>query len=106
MPIKQKKNPTSHLYRKLTAHAKKQCELHDEQCELYYKQYDISICNCYLSSSQHLGHNTFGIIEAFESKTGNGNIQRDLQEIERSLYPKYQDIISSIKVQYDLETKS
>lgn len=92
------------MYRKLTAHAKKQCELHDEQGELYYKQYDIPICNCYLSCSQHLGHNKFGIIEAFKSKTG--NIQRDLQELERSLYPKYQDIISSIKVQYDLETKS
>lgn len=35
------------------------------------------------------------------------NLQRDLQEFEQSLLPKYQDIISSIKVQYeDLETKS
>lgn len=60
VPVKQRS--------KLTAHAKIQCELHDERYELYCKQCDIPICTCCLSSSQHLGHDTFGITEAFNSK--------------------------------------
>lgn len=89
----------------MTTRAKNQCEMHDEQCELYCKQCDIPICSCCLSSSQHLGHDKFGIIEALKSKTD--DLQRDLQELEQSLLPNYQDTVSSIKVQYDdLETKS
>lgn len=103
VPVKQRKSSPS--YSKQTAHAKTQCELHEERYKLYCKQCDIPICTCCLSSSQHLGHDTFSITEAFNSKKN--NLQRDLQEFEQSLLPKYQDIISSIKVQYeDLETKS
>lgn len=48
--IKQRK--LSLLYRKLTTHAKNQCEMH-EQCELFCKQCDIPICSSCLSSSQY-----------------------------------------------------
>lgn len=79
--------------------------MHDEQCELYCKQCDIPICSCCSLFSHHLGHDKFSITEAFKSKTD--ELKRDLQELEQSLLPKYQDIVSSIKVQYDdLETKS
>lgn len=103
VPIKQKHS--SHLYTKLTTYANNQCEMHDEQCELYCKQCDIPICSCCSLSNKHLGHDKCGIIEAFKSKID--DLQRDLQEFEKRLLPKYQDIVSSIKVQYDdLETKS
>lgn len=93
------------MYRKLTTYANYQCKMHDEQCELYCKQCDIPICSCCSLSSHHLGHDKFSITEAFKSKTD--ELKRDLQELEQSLLPKHQDIVSSIKVQYDdLETKS
>nr|XP_034328409.1 E3 ubiquitin-protein ligase TRIM71-like [Crassostrea gigas] len=70
-------------------HPTKQCELHCEQC-------DIPICvQCI--SGEHLGHKPADISKIFENKKA--VLQRELQELEKSIYPKYKEIASNIPVQ-------
>ncbi|XP_052705306.1 uncharacterized protein LOC128181082 [Crassostrea angulata] len=76
-------------YRKCRKHPTKQCELHCENC-------DIPICvQCI--SGEHLGHKPVDISKIFENK--NEVLQRELQELEKSFYPKYKEIASNIPVQ-------
>ncbi|XP_034328409.2 tripartite motif-containing protein 2-like [Magallana gigas] len=70
-------------------HPTKQCELHCEQC-------DIPICvQCI--SGEHLGHKPVDISKIFENKKA--VLQRELQELEKSIYAKYKEIASNIPVQ-------
>ncbi|XP_052708166.1 tripartite motif-containing protein 3-like [Crassostrea angulata] len=70
-------------------HSKKLCELYCEQC-------DIPIClQCI--SSEHQGHKAVEILKSLETKKE--LLQRDLQELEKLIYPKYQEIVSNIPVQ-------
>ncbi|XP_052681788.1 uncharacterized protein LOC128162582 [Crassostrea angulata] len=75
---------------KCRKHPTKQCELHCEQC-------DIPICAKCISSGKHLGHKQVDIFQSFENKTE--ILQKDLQELEKFIYPKYKDIASNIPVQ-------
>uniref|UniRef100_K1QJX3 Tripartite motif-containing protein 3 n=1 Tax=Magallana gigas TaxID=29159 RepID=K1QJX3_MAGGI len=75
---------------KCRKHPTKQCELHCEQC-------DIPICAKCISSGKHSGHKQIDIFKSFEIKTE--ILQRDLQELEKSIYPKYKAIASNIPVQ-------
>nr|XP_034329487.1 E3 ubiquitin-protein ligase TRIM71 [Crassostrea gigas] len=77
-------------YPKCRKHPTKQCELHCEQC-------DIPICVECVSSGKHSGHKQVDIFQSFENKTE--ILQKDLQELEKSIYPKYKEIASNIPVQ-------
>nr|XP_034317368.1 uncharacterized protein LOC105329970 [Crassostrea gigas] len=77
-------------YPKCRKHPTKRCELHCEQC-------DIPICTKCISSRNHLGHEQIDIFQNFEVKKE--VLQKDLQELEKSIYPKYQEIASAIPVQ-------
>ncbi|XP_065926355.1 tripartite motif-containing protein 2-like [Magallana gigas] len=89
VPLKQ--YLTTLNYPKCRKHPTKQCELHCEQC-------DIPICAQCISSKKHLGHIQNDIIlKTIESKTE--KLQKDLQELEKSLYPKYKEIAFNILVQ-------
>ncbi|XP_052715508.1 uncharacterized protein LOC128188467 [Crassostrea angulata] len=68
-------------YPKCPKHSTKQCELRS-QC---------------ISSSEHEQHRKFDILESIEHKKS--IIQRDLQELEKTIYPKYQEIASTILMQ-------
>ncbi|XP_052705481.1 E3 ubiquitin-protein ligase TRIM71-like [Crassostrea angulata] len=87
VPLKQ--YLTTLNYPKCRKHPTKQCELHCEQC-------DIPIC-AQCVSGEHLGHKPVDILKTFESKTE--KLLQDLQELEKSLYPKYKEIASNIPVQ-------
>ncbi|XP_052704432.1 uncharacterized protein LOC128180386 [Crassostrea angulata] len=76
-------------YPKCRKHPTKQCELHCEQC-------DIPICALCISG-EHLGHKPVDILKTFESKSE--KLLKDLQELEKSLYPKFKEIASNIPVQ-------
>uniref|UniRef100_A0A8W8MR32 B box-type domain-containing protein n=1 Tax=Magallana gigas TaxID=29159 RepID=A0A8W8MR32_MAGGI len=76
-------------YPKCSKHSTKQCELHCEQC-------DIPICTLCISG-EHLGHKPVDIVLHIESKKE--LLQREMQELEKSIYPKYQQIASNIPVQ-------
>ncbi|XP_065923959.1 E3 ubiquitin-protein ligase TRIM71 [Magallana gigas] len=87
VPLKQ--YLTTLNYPKCRKHPTKQCELHCEQC-------DIPIC-AQCISGEHLGHKPVDILKTFESKTE--KLLKDLQELEKFLYPKYKEIASNIPVQ-------
>ena len=77
-------------YSKCTIHPAKQCELHCTQC-------DIAICISCISSGQHIGHKAVDVIEDFEAKKE--VLKKDLQEIEKSLFPKYEEAATNIQIQ-------
>uniref|UniRef100_K1QB74 Tripartite motif-containing protein 2 n=1 Tax=Magallana gigas TaxID=29159 RepID=K1QB74_MAGGI len=73
-----------------TKHSPKQCELHCEQC-------DIPICVHCVSSESHKNHKLVDIYTNYEKKRE--DIQKDLQELMKSLSPKYQEIANKITEQ-------
>lgn len=75
---------------KYPTHPIKQCDEHCEQC-------DINICTCCISYWKHNGHKQVDIFEDFESKKG--VLRGILQEIEKSIFPKYQESSAIIKTQ-------
>nr|XP_022309168.1 tripartite motif-containing protein 3-like [Crassostrea virginica] len=77
-------------YPKCPTHPTKQCELQCEQC-------DIPICSSCISSGKHIGHKQMDIFEYFESKKE--SLRRDLDELEKSILPKYQESAAIIKTQ-------
>eukprot|EP00105_Crassostrea_gigas_P010627 XP_011425976.1 PREDICTED: E3 ubiquitin-protein ligase TRIM9-like [Crassostrea gigas] len=70
---------------------------HEKQCELHCKQCDIPICAKCISSGKHSGHKKIDIFQSFEIKTE--ILEKDLQELEKFIYPKYKEIASNISVQ-------
>ncbi|XP_034309663.2 tripartite motif-containing protein 2-like isoform X1 [Magallana gigas] len=66
-------------------------------CELYCEQCDIPICVQCTSSTQHQGHTFVYIVKILEKQRS--VLQKDLQELEKFIYPKYQEIALSIPVQ-------
>lgn len=87
LSIKQRSTPN---YPKCSQHATKICELHCDQC-------DIPICVHCVSSGEHLGHRAVDILKNFERVKE--KLKNDLQELEESIYPKYQEIASNILLQ-------
>lgn len=75
---------------KCPKHSTKICELHCKEC-------NTSICATCASSEEHRGHAFVEILEYFESQKK--VIQKDLDELETSILPKYQVNALSIPVQ-------
>uniref|UniRef100_A0A8W8MR44 B box-type domain-containing protein n=2 Tax=Magallana gigas TaxID=29159 RepID=A0A8W8MR44_MAGGI len=68
-----------------------------EQCKHYCEQCDIPICAPCISSGNHQSHKLVDIFNTFKSKKE--DLQRDLNEFQNILSPKYQEIASNIPVQ-------
>lgn len=65
-----------------------QCLNHSSEiCELYCEQFDVLICATCASSEKQNGHKFIDLIKIIDSKKE--NIQKDLQEVEKSIYSKY-----------------
>eukprot|EP00105_Crassostrea_gigas_P039605 XP_019923753.1 PREDICTED: tripartite motif-containing protein 55 [Crassostrea gigas] len=75
---------------KCSKHSTQSCDLHCEQC-------NIPICVECVSSNEHLGHKLIGILKILDTKRE--ALKKDLQELEHTIYPKYQEIASNIPVQ-------
>uniref|UniRef100_A0A8W8JGI2 B box-type domain-containing protein n=2 Tax=Magallana gigas TaxID=29159 RepID=A0A8W8JGI2_MAGGI len=75
---------------KCSKHSTQLCDLHCEQC-------NIPICVECVSSNEHLGHKQVGILKILDTKRE--ALKKDLQELENTIYPKYQEIASNIPVQ-------
>ncbi|XP_065927958.1 E3 ubiquitin-protein ligase TRIM71-like [Magallana gigas] len=75
---------------KCSKHSTQLCDLHCEHC-------DIPICVECVSSNEHLGHKLIGILKILDTKRE--ALKKDLQELENTIYPKYQEIASYIPVQ-------
>lgn len=72
---------------KCPKHSTKICELHCEEC-------DIPNCATCVSCGEHEQHKKVDIIKTFENMKN--LLQRDLQELEESISPEYQEIASDI----------
>ena len=68
-----------------------------EQCKVYCEQCDVSVCIYCLSTQNHQNHNLVDILSIIERKMK--HLQRDLEELEKIIHPKYQEIASIIPVQ-------
>nr|XP_022304709.1 uncharacterized protein LOC111111835 [Crassostrea virginica] len=77
-------------YPKCSSHPTKQCELHCEQC-------DIPICTSCISSGKHVGHKAVDFLKDFERKKE--VLRKDLEELEKSILPKYQESAAIITTQ-------
>lgn len=74
------------------------CQIHSSKiCELFCEQCGISICNQCVSSKEHKGHDIVDVVETLDSQRK--IMQRDLQELEQFIFPKYQETASNITVQ-------
>ncbi|XP_062601302.1 uncharacterized protein LOC134263021 [Saccostrea cucullata] len=73
-------------------HTQKHCELHCEQC-------DIPVCSTCISSGNHKGHHLSDVLQNISSKTK--DIEKELKELETKIYPKYEEIASSLKTKTD-----
>ena len=71
-------------------HPEKQCELHCEQC-------DIPVCTLCMSSKEYRHHGFVDFVKNYETKQE--DIRQDLLELEACIYPRYQNVASSIPVQ-------
>nr|XP_034310782.1 uncharacterized protein LOC109621220 [Crassostrea gigas] len=73
------------------------CQKHSSKiCELFCKQCNIPICVKCASSKEHIGHEFIEIVETLENQKE--IILNDLQELEKTVYPKYQEIASILPV--------
>ncbi|XP_052683688.1 uncharacterized protein LOC128164018 [Crassostrea angulata] len=76
------------------------CQKHSSKvCELYCEQCGIPICNQCVSSKEHKGHDIVDVVETLDSQRK--IMLSDWQELEKSIYPKYQEIAYNIPVQKD-----
>ncbi|XP_065921786.1 E3 ubiquitin-protein ligase TRIM71 [Magallana gigas] len=69
-------------------HSAIQCGLHCEQC-------DIPICSLCVSG-EHSGHKAVETVKHFESKKE--LLEKVIQELQISIYPKYQEVASTIPI--------
>ena len=81
---------TTLTYPKCPNHPTKQCELHCKQC-------NVPFCTSCMSSRQHSGHMAIAILEYFEVKKE--VLIKDLQEVEKSIIPKYEEAALKIVTQ-------
>ncbi|XP_034305428.2 uncharacterized protein [Magallana gigas] len=76
---------------KCSEHSTKLCELHCEQC-------NIPICTLCISTGKHLGHKQVDFtLKNLETKKE--FLKKDLQELEKFIYPKYTEFASIIPIQ-------
>nr|XP_022333218.1 uncharacterized protein LOC111130433 [Crassostrea virginica] len=74
------------------------CTKHStEVCKKLCKTCNIPVCPLCVASSEHEQHKKEDILKLFETKRE--LMQKDLQDLEKSIYPKYQEAATNIPVQ-------
>lgn len=75
------------------------CPKHTSKvCELYCEQCNIPICATCATSQEHCSHKLIEILKKNIDRKKR-IIQRDLQELENSIYQKYLKIASGVQIQ-------
>lgn len=83
--------------RKFRGYTPKCSKHHTKLCELNCEECDIPICSLCVSSDEHTRHKLIDFtLKSIETKKV---IQKDLEELGKSIHPKYQEIAHNIAVQ-------
>ncbi|XP_062610285.1 uncharacterized protein LOC134272068 [Saccostrea cucullata] len=72
-------------YPKCPNHTQKHCELYCEKC-------DVPVCSTCISSGKHKGHDLSDALKKLSSKRK--YFKKDLQELEKTIFPIYEEIAS------------
>eukprot|EP00105_Crassostrea_gigas_P019813 XP_011438426.1 PREDICTED: uncharacterized protein LOC105335973 [Crassostrea gigas] len=81
------------------------CKKHSSKiCKLFCEQCNIPICPLCTASKEHQTHIVDDIMKSLVNKKT--VFQKDLQELESSIYPKCQELASKIPVQKDSRNKN
>ncbi|XP_062575130.1 uncharacterized protein LOC134237063 [Saccostrea cucullata] len=88
VPYKHRTSTTNVNYPKCPKHTQKHCELYCEKC-------DIPVCSTCLSSDEHHGHKLTDVLQnpSFIKEI----LNKDLKELEKRIYPTYEEIASDLK---------
>ncbi|XP_048734101.2 uncharacterized protein LOC125650144 [Ostrea edulis] len=72
------------------------CTFHDkERCEMFCKQCHIPVCITCVASDQHLGHKILKIMQVLVEKKE--KIAKEKNELNETIFPTYQDIVSDVQ---------
>ncbi|XP_061177564.1 E3 ubiquitin-protein ligase TRIM36-like [Saccostrea echinata] len=85
VPYKQRTSVPN--YPKCPNHTQKHCELYCEKCDLH-------VCSTCLSSGNHKGHDLSDALQRLRIKLK--DLQKDLKELEKKIYPTYEEIASGL----------
>ncbi|XP_062606346.1 E3 ubiquitin-protein ligase TRIM36-like [Saccostrea cucullata] len=83
VPYKHRKSTPNVYYPKCPNHTQKHCELYCEKC-------DIPVCSACISSGKHKGHDLSDALKKLSSKRK--YFEKDLQELEKTIFPIYEEI--------------
>ncbi|XP_062572755.1 uncharacterized protein LOC134234718 [Saccostrea cucullata] len=87
VPYNQRKSTHNVNYPKCPNHTQKHCELYCEKC-------DIPVCSTCISSDKHSGHKFTDILQkpSFIKEI----LNKELKELEKAIYPTYEEIASDL----------
>ncbi|XP_061165925.1 uncharacterized protein LOC133174840 [Saccostrea echinata] len=72
------------------------CTFHNkDRCVMYCNQCDIPVCLGCLASKQHLGHELSKLLQVLDEKKD--MILKERNELNDTIYPTYQDIVSDVQ---------
>ncbi|XP_062587412.1 uncharacterized protein LOC134249069 [Saccostrea cucullata] len=83
VPYKHRKSTPNVYYPKCPNHTQKHCELYCEKC-------DIPVCSTCVSSGKHKRHDLSDALKKLSSKRK--YFEKDLQELEKTIFPIYEEI--------------
>ncbi|XP_062601857.1 uncharacterized protein LOC134263520 [Saccostrea cucullata] len=66
-----------------------------EQCKMYCNQCDIPVCHKCIGSDQHLGHKVSEILKVVDERKT--KFMKEQTELNKTIYPTYQDIASDVQ---------
>lgn len=93
IPFKQR--GTTPIYPNCPNHEKKQCEFYCKECI-------VPVCSSCILTNSHKGHTLLPSLDVIESKLK--AVEKDVDELQNSIYPKYEKIILELeKEKADLE---
>ena len=80
------------------------CKIHStETCKRFCKTCNVPICKQCVSSSEHSWHKKEDVVQFYKRKKE--DIKNDLEDLEKSIYPKFIEAASKIQVQRTHVTK-
>eukprot|EP00105_Crassostrea_gigas_P042228 XP_019926376.1 PREDICTED: uncharacterized protein LOC109619798 [Crassostrea gigas] len=92
VPFKERRSTVTLVYPKCRTHPQKNCDLLCKNCN------NLFVCSSCTASEQHRGHLFIDVTEVY--KTKKNNIEKDIEELENLISPKYEEIALDLENQF------